>query len=335
VIDIQTLKSHASGQWLQIIQTLAPQLSHACQRPGVHSKCPCHGSKDGFRLYPDAAQTGGGFCNLSGGFKNGISLLMWTNGWDFQQTAEAISSHLGLAGGAIPTIKPIPKPERIPEKDWEVEKQRLQAIWDATESDNGRIAKYLQHRGLNIAVPTTLRLHSKLAYIHVGPYVQFPCMIARITRGGEMVGIFRTWLDEAGPGKADVSQPKKSWKCVDKLNGGAIELFRAEPGKPLVLCEGIETAMGINQMLELPTWACTSARLLEEVEVPEDIFEIIIAGDLDRNGKGQKAAEQLAQRLHAEGKQVKVALPPGPLPEGLKGLDWLDALNESLEVAHA
>lgn len=335
MFDIASLKSCGCGRWGEILLSLAPHLSEFITRGRKHGPCPLCGGKDRARCHNDFDQSGGVLCNQCDGGFDGIETLKWANGWSFKEAVEAIEVHLGFIDGQAPKIKLIPKSEPPVEKDWEVEKQRLKKIWDETEPDNGRIAEYFQFRGLDIAVPPTLRLHPKLTYIHEGPYVQFPCMIARITHNDETVGIFRTWLDETRPGKADVSKPKKSWKCTDKLNGGAIELFPAEPSRPLVLCEGIETALAVRQMMELPTWACMSARLLEEVEVPTGVSEVIIAGDLDRNGKGQEAAEQLAQRLHAEGKQVKVALPPEPLPEGSKSLDWLDVMNKNLEVTHA
>jgi len=73
--------------------------------------------------------------------------------------------------------------------------------------------------------------------------------------------------------------------------------------------------------------------MLEKVKIPDSVSEVIIAGDLDRSGRGQQATERLAERLHHEGKQVKTALPPGPIPDGGKSVDWLDVLAESREVA--
>ena len=334
--DLATLKSYGCGRWGEILLSLAPHLSEFITRGRRHGPCPLCGGKDRARCHNDFDQTGRILCNQCGGGWDGIETLKWANCWSFKEAVEAIEVHLGITDGQIPKIKLIPKSEPPVEKDWEVEKQRLKKIWDETEPDSGRIAEYFQFRGLDIPVPSTLRFYPKLVYIHEGPYVQFPCMIARVTRKGETIGIFRTWLAEDEPGKADVSQPKKSWKCVDRLNGGAIKIFPAEPGKPLVLCEGIETGMAIRQMMGFPTWACTSHILLENVEVPRFVNKVIIAGDLDGGKeKGQKAVEKLAERLHGEGKQVKVALPPGPIPEGAKGVDWLNILNESREVAHA
>jgi len=333
--SIDQIKTHAFNRWPEIILSLAPHLSPMIERGRKHGPCCLCGGRDRARCFDDFDTTGGTYCNQCGGGWDGIKTLQWANSWDFKQTVDAISSHLGLTDGQIPNIKPIKKPEPQPEKDWSIERQRLQAIWDATESDNGRIAEYLQHRGLDIAVPPSLRLHPSLGYYHQGPPVKYRAMIGRIQRDDEMVGLHLTYLDDNGPGKAPISQPKKIRKCVENISGATIQLFKAKPGEALVLCEGLETALAAQEMLGLPVWSCLNAGMLEKVEIPESVSEIIIAGDLDRNNRGQKAMERLAERLHAEGKRVQVALPPEPLPEGSKSLDWLDVMNKNLEVTHA
>jgi archaellum biogenesis ATPase FlaH len=94
--DVESLKAQAVGRWLAIISHLAPQLSQACQSPGRHMKCPCHGEQDGFRLFEDASETGGGYCNLTGSKADGLALLQWTNGWSFIETLEAVADYLGI-----------------------------------------------------------------------------------------------------------------------------------------------------------------------------------------------------------------------------------------------
>ncbi|MFL2915356.1 MAG: AAA family ATPase [Nitrospinia bacterium] len=106
--DVESLKAQAVGRWLAIISHLAPQLSHACQSPGRHVKCPCHGQKDGFRLFDNASETGGGYCNQTGAYPDGLALLQWTNNWSFIETLEAVADYLGILGGNERT-KPVRK----------------------------------------------------------------------------------------------------------------------------------------------------------------------------------------------------------------------------------
>ncbi|MCH7501013.1 MAG: toprim domain-containing protein [Nitrospinae bacterium] len=332
--SIEEIKGYASGKWLEIIRSLAPELSEACDRPGQHVKCSCHGSHDGFRMYPDAAQTGGGYCNLEGGFADGISLLMWANRWDFKQTVEAIESHLGIADGHIPQAEPIQKPEPKPEKDWSIERQRLQAIWDATEPDNGRIVEYFQHRGLDIEVPLGLRLHPSLGYYHQGPPVKYPAMIARIQRDDETVGLHLTYLDVDGPGKAPVSQPRKIRKCVENISGGAIRLFEPVSNMPLALTEGIESALAVRDISGFPVWACGNSSLLSKVIIPENVRSIYVGADNDQSEAGKRAAQKLAQRLWDEsGRGAIISFPPIPIPDGESSVDWLDYVAQRQEVA--
>ena len=77
--------------------TLAPPLKAALDRKGKHVPCPVHGGRDGFRIFPDVAETGGGICNTCGSFANGFALLMWINGWDLAIAADTAS--FAIPGG--------------------------------------------------------------------------------------------------------------------------------------------------------------------------------------------------------------------------------------------
>jgi putative DNA primase/helicase len=157
-------------------------------------------------------------------------------------------------------------------------------------------------------------------------------MLAQIIRGDELVGLHRTYLDSNRPGKANVPSPKKSLKCDDSLSGGAIQLFEPHTDKPLVLVEGIETALAVHEYSGWPAWSGLNRILLEKVELPERVKSIIICGDKDESRDGQRSAEKLAQRLANDGKDVKVSLPPIGIPENSKSVDWLDFLTQ--EVTH-
>ncbi|MCH7498751.1 MAG: toprim domain-containing protein [Nitrospinae bacterium] len=329
---IAEIKHHAAGRWLEILPSLAPQLSMACERPGRHVPCPVHGGVDGFRLFADSPQTGGGICNSCGGFPDGLHILQWANGWTFREALKAVSSHLDLLVSAAPGPKPTLQPKTL--KNWDLERRRLESIWGATCSDNGRIAQYLESRGLNPVVPPGLRLHPSLVYYHKGPPVKYPTMIARIQRDGGMVGLHFTYLDIDGPGKAPVSQPRKIRKCVENIAGGTIRLFEPVNKMPLALAEGIESALAVRDITGFPVWACGSTSLLSKVKIPESAHKIYIAADRDRSGAGKRAAEALAQRLWDESRCVAtISLPPLDIPEGQKSVDWNDYVAQPQEAA--
>jgi len=258
---------------------------------------------------------------------------MWVNGWDFKQTVDAISSHLGLADRAIPTIKPIPKPDHIPEKDYSEEREQFESLWNECIPNHPLLKTYLESRGLTSDPPPTLRLHPALHQFKDGGGPKHTAMVGRIECGHDFVGLGIVFLNEDATGKASIKPNKLTWGCAPTITGGSVRLFPAEPGRPLLLCEGAETALAAHEMMGLPVWACLTTSLLKMVEIPEPVTWVVIAGDCDDNEAGQKATEEIASRLHSEGKRVQVCLPPGPFPKD-SSRDWLDVLVESQEVAH-
>lgn len=94
--DAKKVHEAARGNWLAILSALAPALEVAIQKVGRHTTCPIHGGKDGFRLFKDTHLSGGGICNTCGPKSDGISLLMWCNGWDFPTTLQSVASLLGV-----------------------------------------------------------------------------------------------------------------------------------------------------------------------------------------------------------------------------------------------
>ena len=327
-MNAEAIRRCCGGIWPSIIGSLAPQLLSIIERGKRHGPCPLCGGKDRARCHDDFQETGGVFCNQCGGGADGLSVLIWANGWTFLEALQAVSKHLGLDNGQTLTPRPaVQVANQSPPKNWDDERQKLKAVWGGTVKDLGRIAEYFKHRGLSIPVPSTIRLHPSLSYFHQGPPVSYPCMIARITLGDESVGLHRTWLDPDGQGKATCSQPRKTWKCVESMTGGAIQLYPLEKGKPLVVAEGIETALAIREITGLPVWSATSSRMLEKIAVPSVVETVLIGADKDKSKAGQRAADKLANRLTQEGRKVQIALPFGDIPENNKSIDWLDELG--------
>ena len=328
--DVEFLKAQVVGRWLEIISHLAPQLSHACQNPGRHVKCPCHGEQDGFRLFDNVSETGGGYCNQTGAYPDGLAVLMWANDWTFRETLEAIANYLGLTDDSLPIIRKHTARQQ-PKKDWTDEYRSLESVWNESEVNSVHLKTYFKCRGLSVEPPPTLRFHHAL--FHYPSKEHFPAMIALIIKGNSFVGLHRTFLDSHGHGKAPVSNPKLSKKCVESMSGGAIQLFDPEPDKPLVLSEGIETGLAVHEFTNWPVWSCVSSSMLEKVLLPDEIENIYIASDKDRSGAGEYSSEILARRLIGEGRRVKISLPPNHIQEDQTSLDWLDQLRK--EPTHA
>ena len=331
-LDVDFIKGCAIGRWLEIISSLAPRLMPTVERGRRHGPCDLCGGKDRCRCHNDFSETGGIFCNQCRGGSDGLAVLCWANSWTFRESLESVASYVGLNDASIlPPVNRTSRPQ--PKKDWVRELKQLEQTWCEAQSGTSRLQQYFESRGLSIAPPNTLRLHPNLPYYNEDSEItHHPAMLAQIIRGDELVGLHRTYLDSNRPGKANVPSPKKSLKCDDSLNGGAIKLFDLEPDQPLVLVEGIETALAVHDYSGWPVWSGLNRILLEKVELPERVKSVVICGDKDKSGDGQESADKLAQRLANDGREVKISLPPIGIPENSKSVDWLDFLTQ--EVTH-
>lgn len=92
----QAVKQAANGRWAEIYSALAPQLRLAQAHPGKHCPCPVHGGTDGFRLFSDYPEKGGGICNTCGVKIDGFQMLMWLHEWTFPEAVEKVGTYLGL-----------------------------------------------------------------------------------------------------------------------------------------------------------------------------------------------------------------------------------------------
>lgn len=93
---VKNVREAASGNWLFVVSALAPLTEPAIRKPGKHVSCPIHGGKDGFRLFKNFLETGGGVCNTCGPRHDGFELLMWLNNWDFKQALNAVGEFLSV-----------------------------------------------------------------------------------------------------------------------------------------------------------------------------------------------------------------------------------------------
>lgn len=98
------VKQAVAGRWLEILDTVAPELQEAIDRAPRHVLCPIHGGKGDFRLFNDVAQTGGGGCNSPaciGMHRDGFALLQEITRKSFTEVRDEIGDLLGLT--AYPT----------------------------------------------------------------------------------------------------------------------------------------------------------------------------------------------------------------------------------------
>lgn len=325
--ETQQVKDDARGRWERVLLTLAPPLKTALERKGKHVPCPVHGGRDGFRIFPDVAETGGGICNTCGSFANGFALLMWINGSEFGQVIREVAEQVGS--------KPNRGRSGSEKSEDEVRREQLNRTWRESVSLAHPSAEparlYLARRGLSVKVPETLRFHRSLGYYADNRLVaDYPALIAQVTgQGGEAVTIHRTYLTADGH-KAPVDAPKKLMRhpVARQMTGGAIRLVPA--AAQLAVTEGIETALAVIEATGIPAWATGNAHLLETFQPPPGVEQVLVFADKDRpsrqhpSGHGQEAARALVTRLWGMGVRAGAIAPALDIPEGRKGIDWLD-----------
>lgn len=319
------------GKWPYVFEDLAPELAEAIASAPNHVSCPIHGGSDGFRLFEDFVKTGGGVCNTCGPRPSGFSMLAWVRGYEIKDAVREIARWLD-GEAATPTLA-TRKPVVIAPKVIDTAKnyKRIRETWIATTPLAGTAAeRYLTKRGIwKENMPRTLRAHEGLSYYHLKEkkyYGRFPCLVAPIRdKDDNVVSLHRIFLTDEGA-KAPVPDAKKMMSPCGELRGAAIKLFPAT-GDVLGVAEGIETALAVHAISRMPVWSCVSATLMELVDIPEHVKKVVIWADLDNSKRGLEAAEKLAQRLEEQGKVVEIYLPQGPIPEGEKGVDWLDVMQ--------
>jgi hypothetical protein len=221
-IEARKARQDAAGRWLEVLGALAPALETALSRVGRHVPCPVHGGANGFRLFRDADQTGGGVCNTCGTFPDGFALLMWMNRWSFPEALRSVAHALGLAAERVPEPKAVRSHRsRPPERDRESVIEALNRVWESSLDPTDRWAiplrLYLTRRGLSGVKldGDVVRFHPALGYWRrnhhdklelVGRY---PAMVALVTGSdGLPVTVHRTYLTPDGC-KAPVREPKK------------------------------------------------------------------------------------------------------------------------------
>jgi putative DNA primase/helicase len=182
------------------------------------------------------------------------------------------------------------------------------------------VVTYLSQRGLTLPfqdLSLVLRYHPRLPYRHEDhTFTYHPAMVARVDDpNGALATLHRTYLTLDGH-KAAVPTPKKmmSPAVPGATNGRAIRLYA--PDETLAVTEGIETALAVRCATGLPVWATYSAGGMARLIVPSDVRLVVICADNDP--PGLKAARELARRLLAEQRRVKILTPDTP------GADWAD-----------
>jgi len=279
--------------------------------------CPFHVERTpSFNVWPDHFH-----CFGCGAHGDAIGFLMRADQLDFRRAVERLAAE---AEAPAPPSSPPTIAAPAPSHREQQNRKTAQRIWDQARPATGTpVAAYLCSRGIDIDPPFALRWHPRCW--HSEARAELPAMIARVEhveRG--FLGISRTYLARDGAGR---------WRRWDRaflgpIGGGAVRLAEPSPGEPLIVAEGIETTLAVMQGLPGRGWAALSAWGIETLALPAAAAEVVIVADHDRSGTGERAARRAADRWVAEGRSVRIALPPR------LGDDACDMLNRG-EDGHA
>lgn len=314
---------------------------------------PVAGGSDGFRFFKDWRETGGSISNTSGAFPDVFSTLMYVKNMTvFKDALVFVFERLGDK-----TVAPMSEteianlvakqaeykdreltPEEKQEKLGKIEKVFKRA---SPASQSHQVAEYLSGRGLKgdfSLLPNSLGYVSELWYgDKTGIAQKLSGMVGIMSDvNSKPWTLHRTFLDPVSNNKADVINAKIVMSAPITLNGLSIKLdepvrIPGADGEPDIvmigLSEGIETSLAIREGAGIPMWACYNNFVMEAIELPPEVNFVVIYEDKDRSGAGQRSATALAKKLKEKGIEVRIESPPSPIPEGAKGIDWLDEYN--------
>jgi putative DNA primase/helicase len=88
-----------------------------------------------------------------------------------------------------------------------------------------------------------------------------------------------------------------------------MQLGKVRRDIPLVVAEGVESALCAAELTGWPAWAALSAVGIKKLILPPDARDIVIAVDRDRNGIGEQSARRSASRWIREGRRVRLVIP--------------------------
>jgi putative DNA primase/helicase len=231
---------------------------------------------------------------------------MQKNGWEFREAAKQIDIVIGSVQADAP------KRER---GDCE-KRDAMNKLWQSSKAvePDDPVGRYLAWRAGLTSFPSCLRTASNVRY-QADPPSFHPAMIAMVTGpDGAASTLHRTYLTADGR-KAPVEEPRRMMPGTI-ARGSAIRL--APIGDALGIAEGIETALSVSALFDIPCWAAVNAAMLTAWQPPFEVKRIIIFADNDASYSGQAAAYALARRLGSQDYAVEVRVPVE------SGTDWND-----------
>lgn len=166
---------------------------------------------------------------------------------------------------------PAPPPAEPPSAPTEFAAKVANIIVQSGPAQGTPAEVYLRSRGITMPLPQSICYRE-------GAMRQYGALVGIATDdAGEVLAVQQVYLTSSGE-KAPVHPPKRTNKAVE---GWAERSAVRLPGKaPIILCEGIVTALSLAQATGQETWACLGISNMAKAPLPEGA-EVIVARDGD------------------------------------------------------
>ena len=291
----------ASAKTLRLSAVIGQSIQLKRQGHEWAGLCPFHGEHTASFTVNDAK----GFAHCFGCGWHGDAA-------DFVSAVEGVGLREAVArlgsGDVMPSLPPLAVPRR--EEPDTIEAARK--IWTSAGPIAGTAgAAYLFNRGVTMTLPDSLRF-ARLKHPSGGIH---PAVVALVvTPDRRIAGVQRIFVAEDGNGKAKVPTPKLS---LGRIAGNAIRL--GAPAREIIVTEGLEDALSVQQALGRVTWAAAGASMLSRMVFPLAVRSVVIARDNDN--AGEREAAKSAMLFAERGLTVRVMAPAAPAK------DFNEALN--------
>lgn len=295
------------------IDTLCEELLPAGNRRGQEFRVGSVSNEPGnsLRIHLRGAETGKWCDFATGDFGDPLDLVKRVLKLD---TADAIRwslSFLGFENSGEQPHKIVRNVSR-----WS---QKAESIWRQCQEITGTVgAAYYARRGCFIPQSNEVRF---LASAHHWPTrTRWPALVARITDAltSAPLSLHFTYLDPDSCSKAPLDTPKLLLPKHAK-QGGVIRLVEdADVTTGLGITEGCETALSVMAAGWTPVWAVIDTGNMATFSVLAGIQCLTVFADND--SAGLKAANRVADRWLAAGREVRICRPRQ------QNADWNDIL---------
>ena len=288
----EDFRAATTGRWYGILSSYG--IDQRFLR-NAHGPCPLCGGTDRYR-FDDKDGRGTYYCSGCGS-GDGLDLLSKYTNKSLKELMDEIA----------PRAEQFNVKAKNPAQNGDGRIRRI--IAESVPISNfhgGIVRKYLASRGVKAS--PFLREHPGLKYYDADGKVvgTFPAMVALVENVTAVATLHITYLTAEGT-KAPVPSVKKILTPRCSTDGAFIRLTKDYDA--VGIAEGIETALAVMKMYNIPCWASGTAGMLEKFSPPPAVQGVIIYGDNDASFTGQKAAYTLAQNLVKKGKTVTVKIP--------------------------